>query len=200
MSLARSRPSTGSRKQETLVRKTGSVITPEAVLKLTKESPKFLCPASANNVIQFLEFRIRDPKSNEVFFEVKRTTDLSWDPSYLEVDDSARSIHYTFSKSILTYPSVGTTLVFAVGAKELKSFRMIERHYFKDRLLKSFDFDFGFCIPNSINTWESVYNVPKLDSKTINDIVANPGKTASDSFYFVDDKLIMHTKAYYTYV
>lgn len=39
---------------------------------------------------------------------------------------------------------------------------MIERHYFRDVLIKSFDFDFGFVIPNTTNTWESVYTMPTL--------------------------------------
>lgn len=43
--------------------------------------------------------------------------------------------------------------------------RMIERHYFRDRLVKSFDFEFGFCIPNTTNTWDVVYDVPALDDE-----------------------------------
>lgn len=39
---------------------------------------------------------------------------------------------------------------------------MIERHYFRDRLLKSFDFDFGFLIPGSQNTMEHIYEFPEL--------------------------------------
>lgn len=39
---------------------------------------------------------------------------------------------------------------------------MVERHYFKNRLLKSFDFDFGFCMPNSRNSCEHVYEMPAL--------------------------------------
>lgn len=50
-------------------------------------------------------------------------------------------------------------LSFAVGPKELNSLRLIEKHYHKDKLLRSFDFKFGFCIPNSVNTWESEYEV-----------------------------------------
>lgn len=51
---------------------------------------------------------------------------------------------------------------FVVGDAQVKNFRMIERHYFRDQLLKSFDFDFGFCIPNSKNTCEHIYEFPKL--------------------------------------
>lgn len=39
---------------------------------------------------------------------------------------------------------------------------MIEKHYFRDRLLKTFDFEFGFCIPYSRNTCEHIYEFPPL--------------------------------------
>ena len=45
-----------------------------------------------------------------------------------------------------------------------------------------------------------MYKVPSLDAKLVREIVANPGQTSSDSFYFVDGELIMHSKAYYTYI
>lgn len=49
-----------------------------------------------------------------------------------------------------------------MGEKPVSNFRMIERHYFRDRLLKNFDFDFGFCIPSSRNTCEHIYEFPQL--------------------------------------
>lgn len=30
------------------------------------------------------------------------------------------------------------------------------------QLIKSFDFSFGFCIPGSTNSWDSVYSLPPL--------------------------------------
>lgn len=57
---------------------------------------------------------------------------------------------------------------FTVGNREVKSFRMIERHYFRDQLMKSFDFDFGFCIPNTRNSIEHIYDMPELESKQSN--------------------------------
>lgn len=57
------------------------------------------------------------------------------------------------------------SIEFHVGSKPINSFRMIERHYFQDTLLKTFDFDFGFCIPNSINTCEHIYEFPLISSE-----------------------------------
>ena len=51
---------------------------------------------------------------------------------------------------------------FIVGDMPVNHFRMIERHFFRDKLLKTFDFSFGFCIPNSKNTCEHIYEFPTL--------------------------------------
>ena len=49
-----------------------------------------------------------------------------------------------------------------MGDEPVENFRMIERHYFGEKLLKSFDFNFGFCMPNSKNTCEHIYEFPRL--------------------------------------
>jgi len=45
---------------------------------------------------------------------------------------------------------------------------MIERHYHAGThaLLKSYDFNFSFCIPNSTNEWEAIYDLPSSDIHT----------------------------------
>ncbi len=55
------------------------------------------------------------------------------------------------------------SLKFMVGPTEAPKFRMIERHYFRGTLVKSYDFEFGFCIPGSTNTWDAEYEMPPLD-------------------------------------
>lgn len=77
-------------------------------------------------------------------------------------EDMYRKIKYTFSEDVLRLPYIQTSLTFSVGEHELPDFRMIERHYFRDRLVKSFDFEFGFCIPGSVNNWDAVYSLPLL--------------------------------------
>mmetsp|Transcript_24789 Transcript_24789/g.72620 ORF Transcript_24789/g.72620 Transcript_24789/m.72620 type:complete len:145 (-) Transcript_24789:1628-2062(-) len=77
---------------------------------------------------------------------------------------------------------------------------MIERHYFGNKLVKSYDFTFGFCIPGSVNTWDAVYDLPPLNESDINAMIEMPHATESDSFYFVGEDLIMHNKATYQYL
>ncbi|KAM5191196.1 protein unc-119 homolog B isoform 3-T3 [Callospermophilus lateralis] len=117
-----------------------------------------------------------------------------------DVDITAgRFVRYQFTPAFLRLRTVGATVEFTVGDKPVSNFRMIERHYFRERLLKNFDFDFGFCIPSSRNTCEHIYEFPQLSEDVIRLMIENPYETRSDSFYFVDNKLIMHNKADYAY-
>lgn len=178
-------------------------VTPESVLELRAPTSKFLCPLSANQYgIEFLSFVIQDYETKKTIFEVSRERPLPID--YAAHDphdpDSLRKINYELSEDFLKLPKIATSLVFSVGDQPLRNFRMIERHYFRDHLIKSFDFKFGFCIPKSTNTWDAIYVVPPLDGRLVADMIAHPYETSSDSFYFVDDGLVMHNKAYYKYL
>lgn len=172
------------------------------MLELTEPTEGYLCPLSANIYnIDFVSFKIRDMDSNETLFEVSKDPDQPpIDYSLLDdLDDSVRSIRYDFDASFLTKQTIGTTLHFTVGDKEVPNFRMIERHYYKDELIRSYDFAFSFCIPNSSNSWEAVYDLPQVTEAEIADMLQSPYETKSDSFYFVNDELIMHNKAEYAY-
>ncbi|CAM9154511.1 unnamed protein product [Ectocarpus sp. 12 AP-2014] len=179
-------------------------VCPADVLQFTKPSKDFLCALSANKYqIEFLEFTISDYVTKNIIFMVGRDypppIDLDLDLGSLD-ENAYRLIKYEFSEDVLRLPSIQTSLVFSVGEQEVPNFRMVERHYFRDQLVKSYDFGFGFCIPSSTNTWDAVYQVPPLDEDLIEEMIANPFETKSDSFYFVDDELIMHNKASYKYV
>lgn len=176
--------------------------TPTDVLALRKPTKAFMCPLTANTYgIEFLSFAITDFESKKTIFEVSRDRPLPVDFDLRNLDeDSLRKINYEFSEDVLKLPKIMTSLVFGVGPQEVRDFRMIERHYFRDQLIKSYDFTFGFCIPGSTNTWEAVYAMPPMEPDLVDSIIANPWDTCSDSFYFVGDKLIMHNKAYYKYV
>lgn len=179
-------------------------VTPDDVKGLQKPTDGFLCPLSANIYgIDFLQFTISDYDSKKTIFEVGRDNpapqDMSLDFS-LTGEDIYRKIRYDFSEDVLRLPFIQTSLVFKVGDNEVKEFRMIERHYFRNKLVKSFDFDFGFCIPGSVNTWDAVYSLPALPEDLMSDMISNPFETQSDSFYFVGNELIMHNKAAYRYI
>lgn len=177
--------------------------TADEVLTFTEPTAGYCCPLNANTVgIEFESFRIRDYESGQVLFEVAKdpnTPPIDLNNIPPEMEDQVRCISYDFGSEFLELRTVGTTLQFAVGPYEVSNFRMIERHYFRDILIKSFDFNFGFCIPNSVNTWEAIYDMPELDPEIKQALIDNPWETQSDSFYYVGDELIMHNKAKYAY-
>lgn len=136
---------------------------PEDVLAFTEPTSGFLCPLEANVYqLEFLQFSIRDADSRKKLFEVNNDSN---EPVQYPDDfdfDLLRTVSYTFSPEFLRLNSVSTTLVFRVGPQPVRNLRMIERHYFRNRLIKSFDFSFPLCIPNSTNEWESIYEMPKI--------------------------------------
>ena len=178
-------------------------ITPDYVLSLKKPTDSYLCPLSSNIYnIQFLAFKIRDVESNQVFFSIeKEPEDEEIKADVLEDinEDELRTVRYHFGPNFFKLKEIGTTLVFSVGDKPVKDFRMIERHYFKEKLIQSFDFKFPFCMPNCTNTWESIYSIPNLEQKVVEDMIKSPWATKSDSFYFVGNDIVMHNKAEYSY-
>jgi len=175
---------------------------PADVLALKVPTDAFMCPITANTFgIDFLAFKIRDMSTGKCVFEVAKDENAPAPEYPPNFDlDQLRSINYKFPAEFLRYRTVGTTLRFKVGPQPVRNFRMIERHYFKNRLIQSYDFNFTFCIPNSTNEWESIYDMPVLSEAEVAEIIASPEQTKSDSFYFVEGQLIMHNKATYTYV
>ena len=193
-----------------------SEITPDIVREYKEFTPKFLCGLDANTYnIKFKKFKMRDLESDFVLFEVsddspddsnnsieKKEEEEKKETINYEDEDiltSPRSIRYHLGPDFLELKDLGSSLTFSVGNQPVKDFLIIERHYFKDLLIKSFEFKFDFCIPNSVNTWEYIYTIPDIDPQVKKDMISEAWTTRSDSFYFVGDKLIMHNKAFYNY-
>ena len=190
-------------------------ITPDVVRSYTGFTPKFLCGMSSNIYnIRFKRFKVRDIETDFVLFDVSDDSDDNnnnenipeelKDENLKKIEDediykSPRMIRYHLGPDFLDLKNLGSSLTFSVGDKPVKDFLMIERHYFNEILIKSFEFKFDFCIPNSVNTWEYVYTVPEIEPKLKQQMIDEPWHTRSDSFYFVEDKLIMHNKAIYNY-
>ncbi|KAM9843155.1 matrix metallopeptidase 25a [Aulostomus maculatus] len=176
----------------------GEPVTPLHVLRLNSYTTEYLCSPEDNIYnINFSRFKIRDLASGGVILDIKKhcPTEIQ---DIIELDTS-RFIQYQFSPAFLALKEIGATLEFTVGSKALNRFRLIERHFFRDVLLKTFDFEIGFCIPHSRNTCEHIYCLPDLDPDTVEEMIASPFETRSDSFYFVNNKLIMHHKAEYSF-
>lgn len=116
-----------------------------------------------------------------------------------EEETEMRTVRYHFGDHFFDIKTIGTSLTFSVGSKPVKNFLMIERHYFRNQLIRSYEFNFPFCIPSTTNTWDSVYDVPAISEDLKQEMIQNPFETKSDSFYFVGGELVMHNKAEYDY-
>uniref|UniRef100_A0A671N3T5 Protein unc-119 homolog A n=1 Tax=Sinocyclocheilus anshuiensis TaxID=1608454 RepID=A0A671N3T5_9TELE len=176
-------------------------ITPEDVLGLQKITDNYLCGPEQNiHKIDFTRFKIRDMETGTVLFEITKPPTTGRQGGRTDFDQNAgRFVRYQFTPAFLQLRQVGATVEFTVGDVPINNFRMIERHYFRGQLLKSFDFEFGFCIPSSKNTCEHIYEFPPLSEEIMREMILHPYETQSDSFYFVDNKLVMHNKADYSY-
>ncbi|XP_075218549.1 unc-119 lipid binding chaperone isoform X1 [Lycorma delicatula] len=197
--------------EEMLLKK--SVVTPEDILKLPCITENYLCSPDANIYdIDFVRFKIRDLETGTVLFEIAKpsippgpdetasvATEHDGENDEIPDPNAGRFVRYQFTPQFLKLKTVGATVEFTVGSRPISKFRMIERHFFRDTLLKSFDFEFGFCIPNSSNTCEHIYHFPTLSPSLVSEMISHPFETRSDSFYFVDDCLMMHNKADYAY-
>ena len=102
-------------------------------------------------------------------------------------DDEDRVIDYNFGPSFLELKTIGMQVGFSVGDQPVKNLRLIEKHFFKDELIKTYDFSFGFIIPNTRNTWETIYDLPELTEEKQLEIISSPGESRSDSYFFVGD-------------
>ncbi|XP_028824939.1 protein unc-119 homolog A-like [Denticeps clupeoides] len=138
-------------------------------------------------------------ETGTALFEITKPPSIGSDGKRTFDSNAGRFVRYQFTPAFLQLRQVGATVEFTVGDIPINNFRMIERHYFREQLLKSFDFEFGFCIPNSKNTCEHIYEFPPLSEEIMREMIRYPYETQSDSFYFVDNKLVMHNKADYSY-
>lgn len=101
-------------------------------------------------------------RANRLEYNSHQDMEADSEESIYEDINAGRFVRYQFTPHFLELKTVGATIEFLVGPKPVNNFRMIERHFFRDRLLKTFDFQFGFCIPNSRNTCEHIYEFPTL--------------------------------------
>ena len=125
--------------------------------------PRLLLPAQRQHVRNRVEhFHIRDYETNQCLFEVTtdpamRGMDLRRSHPSLRTRCAASR---DFGADFLSLQAIGTTLQFSVGNNEIPEFRMIERMYFRDILIKSFDFTFGSASQLD-QLVEAIYDVPE---------------------------------------
>ena len=139
------------------------LITPEYVQTLTGPTDQFLVRLSENwPRFTFKGFRIRDMISNITLVDVP-AEEITDEQLLSENDDpTKRLIKYHLGPDFLRLQTVGLTMMFGIGPRPIQNMEMIERHYFRGRVIRDYSFRFGFVIPNSTNEWEFVYDMPNF--------------------------------------
>ena len=139
------------------------LITPEYVQTLTGPTDQFLVRLSENwPRFTFKGFHIRDMISNITLVDVP-AEEITDEQLLSENDDpSMRLIKYHLGPDFLRLQTVGLTMMFGIGPRPIQNMEMIERHYFRGRVIRDYSFRFGFVIPNSTNEWELVYDMPNF--------------------------------------
>ncbi len=170
--------------------------TEEQALKMEKASDHFLVKLEDNIYgVRFNGFQLRDIKTDKVYHEYYPA-----DP--YELDYFADHIlDYPFPNDILKgQKELGTSLNLVVGDKFVKDLVLLERHYIEGKLAANFRFVFPAFIPKSENKIEFIYKIPKLSDEIEKKLEKGEEIYAkSDTFVFVEGKLIIHRRAQYTY-
>jgi hypothetical protein len=134
---------------------------------LKQAAPKIYCTLGDNTVMRFGAYSVKDPDSgvtlvaisgeeNKLQDEYARMRETS---NQLTFDD--RVVKHEFSRHFFLLKRLELNLEFHVVSKEpIKKLVLIEKHYFKDKLLSEFEFPFPFCMAGSTNTWQYTYELP----------------------------------------
>jgi len=134
---------------------------PDHIRTLSAPTERFLCALKDNTFdIKFGAFRIRDMISGYTLIDV-REGDLDTAITE-EMDPSTRLLKYHFGPQFLNLTTIGLQVEFKIGDLPVPNLMMIERHYFRGKCIKSYEFKFGFCMPNTTNTLEMIYDLPEL--------------------------------------
>ena len=187
-----------------------SPFTFEQAVGLAQPTKDFKCKLKDNIfALQFLHYEVKDMETKQLFYQHHQEplpneelliNDDDYDEETLKIFDGMRMITYTFSKNFLSTKAISSALRFKVGEMPVKDMCIVDHFFFKGKLIKSFKFNFPFCAPNSTNEWEYVYDFPNLTDEVKAQMVAQPGETKSETFFFVDKKIVLHNKAEYRFV
>ncbi|GAB6018565.1 Retinal rod rhodopsin-sensitive cGMP 3',5'-cyclic phosphodiesterase subunit delta [Chamberlinius hualienensis] len=124
------------------------------------------------------------------------TGDLLWqgndDLSAPEVEHEAR-----VPKKILKCRAVSREINFS-SVEQMDKFRLEQKVYFKGRCLEEWFFDFGFVIPHSTNTWQSLIEAAP-ESQMMPANVLN-GNVVIETKFFDDQLMVSMSKVRLYYV
>ncbi|ELK17110.1 Retinal rod rhodopsin-sensitive cGMP 3',5'-cyclic phosphodiesterase subunit delta [Pteropus alecto] len=129
---------------------------------------------------------LRDAETGKILWQ--GTEDLS----VPEVEHEAR-----VPKKILKCKAVSRELNFS-SAEQMEKFRLEQKVYFKGQCLEEWFFEFGFVIPNSTNTWQSLIEAAPESQMMPASVLT--GNVIIETKFFDDDLLVSTSRVRLFYV
>ena len=168
----------------------------DSVLNMTTPADSFFVRLEDNTYgIRFKGFRLRDCDSNEIFheFNTQNVFELDYFADHL--------LEYRFPQKILQSKTLGSNIILVVGDSFVQKLTLIEKHYIDDIVVAAYRNNYPAFLPNSENNIEFIYSIPNLSEETKKKVSLGEAVQAkSDTFIFVDGKLIIHRRASYEYI
>ena len=119
-------------------------------------------------------------------------TDLSWNTD--QSNDQMNQINKKINWSLKTH----LREINFSSVEPMEKFRLEQKVLFKGRCLEEWNFDFGFVIPNSTNTWQSLIEAAP-ESQMMPAKVLN-GNVVIETMFFDGDLLVSTSKVRLYYV
>lgn len=86
-----------------------------------------------------------------------------------------------FPKEILKCGSVGRAINFS-SREKIDNFKLVQRIWLFGKIIEEWDFDFGFVIPNSTNTWEQIIDAAEEEDMLSAEIIS--GNIKIETLFF----------------
>jgi len=99
-------------------------------------------------------------------------------------------------KRILKCKSICRELNFT-SREEIRNFSLVQRIFFKGKLIEEWPFHFGFVMPNTTNTWE---NVIEADTANIMPASLLSGNLMIETIFFNETSIVSKSKVRVFYV
>lgn len=146
-------------------------------------------PVSAESILSGFKLNwmnLRDAESGKILWQG------SDDLSSPDKEHEAR-----VPKKILKCKSVAREINFS-SKEQMEKFRLEQRVIFKGNCLEEWFFDFGFVIPGSTNTWQSIIEAAPQDQMMPAKVLS--GNVLIETKFFDDNMLVSTSKVRIYYV
>ena len=183
---------------------TSTGITQDYVKSLKSFTDSFLCELDENIYnFGFTKFVLKSIDSclnikEKVLFDLKidsfniNEEIIKRSKEIKDIYKNPRMIRYHLTKDVLDN-DMKLTLSYKNESKYGFFLKMIENHYYDNKLIEQICQDFGFCMPYSENERDIIYKKNSQGFKNISKI-SGSFEIKTDTFFFANDKLIIHNK------